>query len=103
MLMVMPRLGRYSSHTLIMGGSGGNYTYEADRSHSTGWQLSLYVSQSDLTSLDADGVAKIGAVQLPGDAQLALWQLHVVLLHVLAPDHGHALAVQAHCTASNTV
>ena len=72
-------------------------------SYSTGWQLSLHVSHRDLTSLDADGVAIIGAVQLPGDAQLALWQLHVVLLHVLALDHGHALAVQAHCTASKMV
>lgn len=51
------------------------------------------------TGLDSDGVAKVGAVQLPVHAQLALRQHHVVLLHVLAGSHRQARAIQAHCTA----
>ena len=52
----------------------------------------------ELTSLDGDGVAKVGAVQLPGDAQLPQWQIKVVLLAGLALEHCKLLAIQAHCT-----
>lgn len=53
-----------------------------------------------LTGLDGDGVAKPGAVQLPGQAQRSLRQRQLVLLHVLALGHDNALAIQGHC--SNT-
>ena len=55
------------------------------------------------TGLDGDGVAKVGAVQLPGHVQLALRQHHVVLLHALAGSHRQARAVQAHCTAKHII
>lgn len=55
------------------------------------------------TGLDGDGIAKVGAVQLPGHAQLALRQHHVMLLHVLARSHRQQRAVQAHCTAKTLI
>ena len=56
-------------------------------------------SAAILTSLDGDGIAIIGAVQLPGKAQLALWEHHLVLLLSLAAPHDKLLAIKAHCAA----
>ena len=52
---------------------------------------------ADLTCLEGDGVAKVGAVQLPGDAQLPLRGDQIVLLASFALAHDKLLAVQAHC------
>ena len=46
-----------------------------------------------LTRRDGDGVAEVGAVQLPGQLELALGQREDVLLPVLAPGHDKLLAI----------
>ena len=50
-----------------------------------------------LTSLNGNGVAKVGAIKLPGDAQLPHWQGQLMLLLCLATLHDELLSVQAHC------
>ena len=52
-----------------------------------------------LTGLDGDGVTKVGAVQLPGDAQLPLRRDKVMLLARFALGHHQLLAIQAHCAS----
>ena len=52
-----------------------------------------------LTCLDGNGVAKVGAEQLPGDAQLPHRQDQLMLLLCLAALHDELSSVQTHCTA----
>ena len=49
------------------------------------------------TSLDSDGVAKVGAEQLPGDAQPALCYGDAELMTGGAIAHHNLLIVQGHC------
>ena len=58
----------------------------------------IAVSRRSLTSGDLDGLAHVGAVQLPQQHQLSSLQAQDVLLLGLSHSHLQALSVQVHCT-----